>query len=83
MEKQILNRKVYKDIKKYDRQQMESFTRSIYETGFTDGYKEGAKTSQEIDLKTKIVQVMQRTKGVGDKTIAKVIETINMEALEC
>lgn len=34
---QLINRAKYKDIKRYDHNQMERFARSLYESGFKDG----------------------------------------------
>ena len=71
MEKNVINRKMYKDIKKYDRQEMERFLSTLYKEGFQDG----AKSGDNADFKIKLVQVLQSTKGVGEKTIEKVLKT--------
>lgn len=63
------NLKTYKDVKRYDKEQMEKYVRSIYSTGFQDGVAAGAKA----DFKIKLVQVLKHTKGVGDKTIKKAL----------
>ena len=70
--KSLINRKQYRAIKKYDRQQMEEFLESIYLLGFQDG----AEASQQADFKIKLVQVLDKTKGVGEKTIEKVLATL-------
>lgn len=67
--KKLLNRKVYKTVKKMDRQEMESFLSGIYSQGF----KDGAESAEGADFKIKLVQVLKRTKGVGDKTINKIL----------
>lgn len=70
--KKLLNRKIYKKVKKMDRQDMEIFLSSIYREGF----KDGAEASNNADFKIKLVQVLKDTKGVGDKTINKVLRTL-------
>lgn len=72
MEKNLINRKMYKEIKKYDRQEMERFLANIYKQGFEDG----AEAGDNADFKIKLVQVLQNTKGVGEKTIEKVLGTV-------
>lgn len=72
MEKNLINRKMYKEIKKYDRQEMERFLANIYKQGFEDG----AEAGDNADFKIKLVQVLQNTKGVGEKTIEKVLGTL-------
>lgn len=67
----LFNRKMYKDIKKYDRQQMEDFVKSIYVSGFNDGAEAGNKA----DFKIQLLQVLEQTKGVGDKTRDKILAT--------
>ncbi len=54
MEKNVINRKMYKDIKKYDRQEMERFLATLYKEGFQDG----AKSGDNADFKIKLVQVL-------------------------
>ena len=72
MKENLINRKQYKAVKKMDRQQMETFLAEIYHQGFQDG----ARTSKQADFKIKLVQVLQNTKGVGEKTIEKVLDTL-------
>ncbi len=45
---------------------METFVQTIYNSGFEDG----GKTSQNIDFKTELVQLLDgiRGKGIGEKT---------------
>lgn len=76
MEKNLLNRKTYKAIKKYDRQQMEDFFKTIYEEGFKDGFKEGAKAAPAIDLKIELVRLLENVKGIGPKTKGKILSTL-------
>lgn len=72
MENNIINRKQYKDIKKYDRNEMEKFLRSIYSSGFQDGADSGNKA----DTKIEIVQFLEGLdiKGIGEKTKEKILQ---------
>lgn len=71
----LINRKDYKAIKKYDRNQMEMFLAKIYSRGFQDG----AEAGEGADFKIKLVQVLQATKGVGEKTINNVLATLRAQ----
>lgn len=71
MDKKLMNRNVYKAIKKYDRQQMEGFLKTIYSEGFKDGVESG----QRVDFKIELVKILENTKGVGEKTIEKILTT--------
>ena len=51
---------------------MEIFLTNIYKDGFQDGVNAG----DNADFKIKLVQVLQNTKGVGEKTIEKVLDTL-------
>lgn len=68
----MLEWRVYKNIKKYTKVQMEIFIEETYKLGFEDGLK----VNLDADFKIKLIQVLQNTKGVGDKTIEKVLETL-------
>ena len=57
---------------------METFLAEIYHQGFQDG----ARTSKQADFKIKLVQVLQNTKGVGEKTIEKVLDTLKEMEVE-
>lgn len=74
MEKQLLNRKTYKKIKKYDRQEMEIFSRTIYKEGFKEGFREGADLGQQADFKIELVQLLEDIKGIGPKTKEKILQ---------
>lgn len=73
-EKQLLNRKLYKDIKKYDRQEMETFLLNIYAEGFKDGCEKGANSVQQVDFKMELVQLLEGIKGIGEKTKEKILQ---------
>lgn len=54
-----LNRKVYKDLKKKDHQQMNDFMTEVYKQGFDDGLK-----SANINYET-LKEVLLSVKGIG------------------
>ena len=65
---QLINRTKYKGIKRYDHNQMETFARSLYESGLKDGAAhamakaESSKEQMDFDLlKDKLLAV----KGIG------------------
>lgn len=65
---QLINRAKYKDIKRYDHNQMEYFARSLYESGLKEGAAqalakmESSKEQMDFDLlKDKLLAV----KGIG------------------
>ena len=51
---------------------MEEYLNNIYHQGFQAGVEAG----NNADFKIKLVQVLSQTKGVGDKTISKVLTTL-------
>lgn len=74
-----INRCMYKDIKKYDREQMNDFLQDIYESGLKNGYEKGlqeaSKGLSEEELKTKqivIVQEISGIKGIGPSKLAEI-----------
>lgn len=74
MEKQLLNRKLYKEIKKMDRQEMEEKFQETYCLGFQQGFREGTKTGQQVDFKIELVQLLEGIKGIGEKTKEKILQ---------
>lgn len=54
-----LNRKVYKDLKKKDHQQMNDFMTALYKQGFDDGLK-SASINYEV-----LKEVLLSVKGIG------------------
>lgn len=54
-----LNRKVYKDLKKKDHQQMNDFMTAVYKQGFDEGLK-----SASIDYEL-LKEVLLSVKGIG------------------
>ena len=69
---QLITRKLYKKVKKMDRQEIETFLAEIYHQGFQDGTEAGNKA----DFKIMLVQVLEKTKGVGPKTFDRIMETV-------
>ena len=59
MRKLELTRKVYKDIKKKDHQQMNDFLKTLYKLGFDDGL---ASSSIDYDV---LKKVLLEVKGIG------------------
>ncbi len=65
-----LNRKTYKDIKRMDHHQMETYIKEIYDLGVKNG--EQAATDEQIkpaDIKLAISSV----KGIGDKKTEEIM----------
>ena len=60
MKQYVLSRKVYKDVKKMDHQQMDTFWRKLYETAYKDG-RQDAEGLSEDDVKAVILSI----KGIG------------------
>lgn len=71
MQKELLNRKTYKLVKKMDRQQMEEFLATVYSEGFQDG----AESAEGADFKINLVEILNKTKGVGIKTFDNIMQT--------
>lgn len=69
---QLITRKQYKEIKKMDKQQMEKFLTKVYVHGYEDGKEE----AEMADFKIKLVQLLEKTKGVGPKTTEKILQTL-------
>lgn len=73
----ILNRKIYKDIKKYDRQQMEAFVESIYTSGFNDGVEKYEKLDKRKDIDfNKLRENIGAIKGIGEKKLDDIMKAI-------
>lgn len=69
-----MSRKKYKDIKKYDRSQMETFIESIYTDGIKDGFKNGVNTIIEI-----VDSGVKNCEGIGQKRYEAIMESIHNE----
>lgn len=77
----LINRKVYKDIKKYDHKQMETFLTNVYTQGKVDAINELAEERMkdlervQIDenkLKAKLLSI----KGIGEVKAAEIIKAL-------
>lgn len=72
-----LNRKEYLKIKKMDHNQMVSWAKKMYESGFEDG--QASVPRLDISLVKKILLTV---KGIGEKKAADVIAAIKKETAE-
>lgn len=68
----LVNRAVYKAVKKYDHQQFENFCTDIYKGGWEDGKA----SVNALDVKD-IEVVIRSVKGIGEVRIGKIMEAIN------
>ena len=71
MKQYVLSRKVYKDVKKMDHQQMDTFWRKLYENAYKDG-RQDAEGLSEDDVKTVILSI----KGIGSKRAEDIINAL-------
>lgn len=77
---QLINRAKYKDIKRYDHNQMEIFARSLYEQGVKHGAEQTLKevsndSKEQMDLeifREKILQI----KGIGQVKADAIVEIV-------
>lgn len=58
--KYLINRNMYKDIKKFDHRQMEDFLTDVYKSGYQDG--EASVTRVELQ---DVEKALQGVKGIG------------------
>lgn len=58
--KYLINRNMYKDIKKFDHRQMEDFLTDVYKSGYQDG--EASVTRVELQ---DVEVALQEVKGIG------------------
>ena len=68
----LVNRTVYKAVKKYDHQQFEDFCTNVYKSGWEDG-----KASVNALDASEIETVIRSIKGIGEVRIGKIMEAIN------
>ena len=78
----LINRKVYKDIKKYDHRQMETFLTNIYKQGKADAIEELAdermKDIKRVQIDTdELTKRLLTIKGVGVVKAAEIIKIVN------
>lgn len=67
----LINRVVYKNIKKYDHQQMEEFLTDVYKNGYQDGRASVPGIELE-DVKT----ALRGTKGIGPVVWQRITERL-------
>lgn len=67
----ILNRKQYKDVKRFDREQMESYLINLY----MEGYEDGRKSVPGVDI-TEIRGIVSNIKGIGEKRTDEIVQRI-------
>lgn len=76
---QLINRTKYKDIKRYDHNQMEQFARSLYERGLKDGTAqvmaktESSKKQIDFDLLT---EKLLSIKGIGAVKAEQIVSVV-------
>ncbi len=76
---QLINRAKYKDIKRYDHNQMEQFARSLYESGLKDGAAqaiaktESSKKQMDFDLLT---EKLLSIKGIGAVKAEQIVSVV-------
>lgn len=71
MKQYVLSRKVYKDVKKMDHQQMDTFWRKLYENAYKDG-RQDAEGLSEDDVKAVILSI----KGIGSKRAEDIVNAL-------
>ena len=67
-----INRKVYKDVKSYDRQQFQKFCNELYMCGVKDGLASAVDVEQ-------VYEAIKKVKGIGEKRLAEI--KTNIEAV--
>lgn len=67
-----ITRAIYKDIKKYDRQQFTEFCKDLYGYGFEDGRE----SVPGVDIEA-VYAAIDEIKGIGPKTSEKVKEALD------
>ena len=69
-----MNRNLYQDIKKYDRETMQDFLDDIYETGLQTGLKSVSENAFDINKYiAKVGENLQGVKGIGTKKVAEIV----------
>lgn len=75
MKRYMVNRKVYKEIKRYDHQQMEAFISKIYEEAYKDGMTAAEERAQEYKGLEVLLEGIKKgeCKGVKEATANKIL----------
>ncbi len=74
MNNPVLNRKQYKQIKKYDHQQMNDWATSIYKSGYTDAMQKFNKESISLE---DVEIVISGISGIGEKRKQAIMKALN------
>ena len=70
----VINRKEYERIKRYDHNQMNTYVKSIYKSGF----EAGKAAVPGIDIQY-ILDIVKSVKGVGEKRAAEIVKALEVE----
>lgn len=70
--KYMINRTKYKEIKKFDHAQMESFIQDIYKSGYMDGRD----SVPGVELEN-VLKVLTEVKGIGPKAMQRIREAVD------
>lgn len=70
-DKYLINRTLYKNIKKYDHQQMESYLTEVYK----NGYHDGRESVPGVELKD-VEEALRGTKGIGPVVWQRITERL-------
>lgn len=70
MKKTFLPKQEYRKIKKLTREEMDEYFIGVYQKGF----RAGAESANNADFKIKLVQVLNKTKGIGNTLFDRILE---------
>lgn len=74
---QLINRAKYKDIKRYDHNQMDRFARSLYESGFKDGAVQATEKSNTRQMDFNMLNERLLTiKGIGIVKAEQIVKVV-------
>lgn len=76
---QLINRAKYKDIKRYDHNQMERFARSLYESGLKDGAVQAMATEKSDTRQMNFNMLTERLltiKGIGIVKAEQIVKVV-------
>ena len=68
-----LNREQYKNVKRMDHKQMETFVVNMYNAGYEDGKKTAGSRVKPSDIAVAISEI----KGIGTKKAAEIMAAVN------
>ena len=73
-----VTREVYKNVKKFDRQQFTQFCTDLYKFGYEDGYEAGFDNVPAVDVE-KIYESIAKIRGIGPVKLALIKANIEAE----